>query len=330
MRNSAYSEWFFLALCVNMLKVSAQEVIMEITNITARFQARSRKGHLLLGLLALVSIVSGGVQANATLIVNDTFSDGERVTQSQPNSLEWYTSTSSQKATVSNGVLNVETKGGVMAYFNPVALQVGESLALSFNYSFTEASTRENSLMFGLYDSNGSYQTKDAVGFNNKIFDNYTGYAASGVLGADLSILGRDYVAARDQVGKNLLSLDTYTVGATAKQIGAATPGQIYTASLNITRTAKGITVESKIGDTDLVQTYSTHMFTKFDAVGIFSPGDSGTFSIDNVKIDYAGAPEPSTFIAISLFGIAVFRRSLGNLWREMVRKLLPRWAAAV
>ena len=276
------------------------------------------------GWIVVIFMALAGLRAGATVIVNESFSDGERVLQNPPDSLHWYTSTASQKATVTDGALNITGKGGVMAYFNPVQLQVGDSLSLSFNYSYTDALATENSLMFGLYDSGGSYQTKDAVGFNNKIFENYTGYATSGVLGADTSATGLDHIEARDQTGHNLLSLDTYTVGSSAKQSGGATPGEIYAAAMRITRTAEGITVESKVGNTEMVQTYTSEMFAKFDSAGIFSNGNSGTFSIDNVKIDYAGAPEPSTFIAIAAFGLAVFSRSLGARSRELLRKLVP------
>jgi hypothetical protein len=297
------------------------------SHYTARAQAQSQKGRSLLWVFALGLLWALGVlPAGATVIVDDTFSDGERVTQNAPDSLDWVTSTAGPKTTVTNGMLTLSQTGGAMAYFNPVQLQVGDSLTLSFNYSFTQVSNADNSFMFGLYNSGGSYQTKDAVGFNNNIFTNYTGYATSGVLGTDPSGLGRDHIEVRDQAAQNLLSIGTYTEGATTLQSGAATPGQLYAASMSISRTAAGITVESKIGNTDIVQTYTTEMFTQFDSVGIFSNGDSGTFSIDNVKLDFAGAPEPSTFLAITLFGMVVFSRSLGG--RQMFRKWLPRRTA--
>lgn len=266
-------------------------------------------------------------QAQAVVIINDSFSDGNSANQNLPSSARWYTGGPSTNVSVENGVMTFRdasaNKGTAMAYFNAVDLQVGQSLSLSFNYSFAETSTEENSLMFGLYNSGGSYQTKDAVGFHNKIFETYTGYAASGVLGTDTSASGSDHIEARNAGEKNLLSLDTYTVGNSSVQSGAATPGETYTAWMQISRTAQGITVESKIGDSTFVQTYTSEMFTHFDTVGIFSNGDAGAFTLDNVKLDYSGAPEPSSVVAMTLLGLFVFGRAMTDrMKRTLMRSL--------
>ena len=268
--------------------------------------------------------------AKASVIFNDSFLDGERLIQALPNSSHWYTGGPSSNVSVTDGMLTFADasagKATAMAYFNKVTLQVGQSLSLSFDYRFSQVANSDNSFMFGLYDSGGSYQTKDAVGFNNAIFNNYTGYATSGVFGNDPSGPGRDHIEARDLTGHNLLSIGTYTEGMEYLQSGAATPGQIYTASMQIARTAEGITVQSKIGNTVMIQKYTTQMFSQFDTVGVFSNGNSGTFAIDNVKLDYNGIPEPSPLFAMALFGLVVFGRSFSHkiLWNRC-RKWLKR-----
>lgn len=202
-----------------------------------------------------------------------------------------------------------------MANFNPVTLQVGQSLTLSFTYSFAQTATGDNNFLFGLYNSGGFSLAKDGLGFNNALFNNYTGYATSGVFGVDPSGPGRDHIETRDKTGHNLLSIATYTEGMEHIQRGGATPGQMYEASMAIARTVEGITVESRIGASDIVQTYTAGLFTTFDAVGIFASGNTGVFTIDDVKLDYAGLPEPSSFLAITLFGMAVFS---GAIWSKL------------
>jgi len=214
-----------------------------------------------IGFLSLwVALLFAGFlpQARATLILNDSFSDSSRTNQSLPNSANWVTGGPSNNATVSNGALTFKDASAgqatAMTYFSAVDLQVGESLTLSFNYSFTQVANADNSLMFGLYNSGGSYVTKDGLGFNNSIFNSYTGYATSGVFGVDPSGPGRDHIEARDKLGNNLLSIGTYSEGPETIQSGAATPGQTYTAWMQISRTAAGITVASTIGNSTLSQ----------------------------------------------------------------------------
>ena len=266
--------------------------------------------------------------AKATLILNDTFSDGERATQNLPNSAHWYSGGPTPNMSVSSSGLTFRDatagKATALAYFTPTQLQVGASLTLSFNYSFTQTATNDNSFMFGLYDSGGNYASKDSVNFGK--LDNYTGYATSGVFGTDTSVSGSDHIEARNQPTDNLLSLADYDVGTRSRQNGGATPGEIYAASMKISRTAAGITVESQIGNTTMQQTYSDSMFTTFDTIGVFAPnGDAGSFTMDNIKLDYMGAPEPSSFFALGFFGLALIGKALRQSVRDFFLRLLPR-----
>ena len=261
------------------------------------------------------------MRAGATLVLDDSFSDGERMTQSAPSSAHWYTGGDSSGMGVTDAGLTFQgAYASTMANFNPVTLQVGQTLTLSFTYAFAQTATSDNNFLFGLYNSGGSSLTKDGLGFNNALFNNYTGYATSGVLGVDPSGPGRDHIEVRDKTGHNLLSIATYTEGLEHIQSGGATPGQIYEASMMIARTAQGITVESRIGASDMVQSYtSSEVFTTFDSVGIFSA--TGTLTIDNVKLDYAGLPEPSSCLAITLFGMAVCSGAIRSKLRGVLGK---------
>ena len=299
------------------------------------FQKKSYRAGSLMALFAFIFLTLLSARAGATVILRDTFSDGSYSNQALPGSANWYIGGPTPNMSISptTGLTFADAsaqKATAMAYFTPTDLAVGASLKLSFNYSFTQVANADNSFMFGLYNSGGNYLSKDSsINFNNKIFENYTGYATSGVFGTDPSGLGRDHIEARNLTGDNLLSIGTYTEGNTSIQSGAATPGQIYTASMSIARTAAGVTVTSQIGNTTMTQTYTSGMFTKFDAVGVFSNGNSGSFSMDNVQLDYVGAPEPSTFYALGLFGAAVFGRTSLRAGRKLLEKFLPRLAAS-
>jgi len=284
----------------------------------------NRLGFLSVGTLLLFAGICP--RAQATLILNDSFSDGSRTNQSLPNSANWVTGGPSSNASVTNGALTfADASAGqatAMTYFNAVNLQVGQSLTLSFDYNFTQVANADNSLMFGLYNSGGSYVTTDGLGFNNSIFNSYTGYATSGVFGADPSGTGRDHIEARNNLGNNLLSIATYSEGPTTIQSGAATPGQTYTAWMQISRTAAGITVASTIGNTTLSQQFTSNFFTKFDTVGIFSNGNTGSLTLDNIKLDYAGVPEPPPFLAMGILAATVFGRVAGRKVQGVIPRL--------
>jgi len=258
------------------------------------------------------------LQAHATVLLNDTFADGNRTTQALPGSAQWYIGGASSIASTnaSSGLTLTQTKAATattMAYFTPTTLQIGDTLELTFSYSFHTAAVADNSFQFGLYNSGGSRLTKDGLGFNNSLFNNYTGYATSGVFGVDPSGLGRDHIESRGlAAGNNLNSMGTYTEGKTYIQQGAATPDQIYQASMQIARTAAGITVTSQIGNTQMVQQYTGAGAAQFDAVGIFSNGNTSAFTFDSVRVELAAnAPEPSVTAGLALLGLAGAGRAL-------------------
>jgi len=298
-------------------------------------QKKSSRRVFLAAFVAYVVLALFAAKAGATVILHDVFSDGSYTNQALPGSADWYIGGPTPNMSISptKGLTFQSAnndKATAMAYFTPTDLQIGQSLTLSFNYSFTQTSNSGNDFIFGLYNSGGSHLSKESSNnfANDGTFNNYTGYAASGVFGTDPSAIGSDHIEARNLTGSSLLSTDSYTQGTSYTQSGAATPGQIYTASMSIARTAAGVTVTSQIGNTTMTQTYTGAMFTKFDAVGVFSNGNSGSFTMDNIQLDYVGAPEPSAFYALGLFGAAVFGRTSLRAGRKMLEKFLPRLAA--
>lgn len=253
-----------------------------------------------------------GHQLGATILLDDTFSDGNRTAINLSTSAQWFVGGASSVASVNSATGLTLTQTGAaqataLGYFNATTLQVGQSLELSFSYSFKNAAVADNAFQFGLYNSGGQYLTKDGTGFNNNVFKNYTGYATSGVFGIDPSGLGRDHIEERlPLAGNNFNSMGTYAEGLEHIQQGAATPGEMYEASMRITRTASGMTVTSQIGTAQIVQQFAGTAATQFDTVGIFSNGNTGVFTIDNVKVDLMGvAPEPPTAAGVALLGMA-------------------------
>jgi|GEM_PF-1176560 len=298
-----------------------------LARATTADACRRNRGGILSGVVFCLLVLFSSAGAHATVLLSDTFADGDRLTQNLPTSAHWYTGgpSNNSSADPATGLTFQDAsaaKATAMAYFSPTELQIGQTMTLSFDYKFQTVANSDNAFMFGLYNSGGSYATKDSVGFNNAIFNSYTGYATSGVFGVDPSGPGRDHIESRDLLGHNLLSIGTYSEGTEYKQSGAATPGTLYAASMQITRTATGVTVESKVGNTDMVQQYTGEMFTSFDSVGIFSNGDTGSFTVNTVTVNVSGAPEPSSVYAVLLLAVMVF----GRMFAAKIQGLIRRW----
>lgn len=142
--------------------------------------------------IALVAVFTAlfGISCQAaTIIVNDTFADGNRTFQDPPDSLAWYTSSNNSTtltATVGAMTMNNTLSGNqALAYFtdsgSPLTLSVGEKLVytVSFYTSSVTGSSSATGLRFGLLNSGGSRISADGQGTENSVFNDYTGYAAT-------------------------------------------------------------------------------------------------------------------------------------------------------
>jgi hypothetical protein len=168
-----------------------------------------------------------------------------------------------------------------------------------------------------LFNSGGSRVATDNSGFNNSIFNAYSGYVAAGILGPDTSGLGRYKIAERNSTANNLLTTSSYTIlGSNIKQTGGASAGVTYNASLSLYYAdATHMVLTSVIDGQTLVRTDTSGLITSFDTVGIFAPGAPAAFTFDDVNISVISVPEPSTLVMtsiglVTLMGVGFFRRS--------------------
>jgi len=273
---------------------------------------------ILLGLLAQGS-------AWADTLINDTFADGSRTGGSLPGSAQWFTGGAAANTYVTNNnalVVSGLSGGGsvgqgVVASFMPnggeLNLQVGESIVLSFNYQYGATNSSDFGFGFGFYNSNGKPLTADGKGFNNALFNGWTGYSAFGVFGVDPSGLGRMHIAQRETTANNLMSpFTTGVLGPSTHQTDGSTPNTWYSASLTLTyANPTKLLLTATIG----AKTYSTSttpLTTGFDTVAI-TDGVPQTqdLEVSNVSVvtipAEAPVPEPST-LALGAAGLGIVR----------------------
>jgi hypothetical protein len=256
-----------------------------------------KKSILIAALLAPVALVQGQV------IVNDTFADGERLTQDlMNNSMAWYsssgTSTVIDPTPADPGPLVDEltqltgTSGrALLAFFtdttegvpNPENLAAGETLLVRFVIRYNGDvifDPSRNDFRVGVYDSGGvraNVMKDDHKGTNstsnaNADFVNYTGYAFTGGIGPARNIGLREKFAPSD--GILIASTSVYTALGSTSNTGhtEVIPGDDYTGRLMITNTGSSsvITYSLDSGLTNfaiLTRTDSDAPYTSFDTV---------------------------------------------------------------
>lgn len=260
--------------------------------------------------LALLACLAGPVQA--AVIFLDTFSDGERLTQSLPDSVRWYTSGSAAGTTVSGGQLvSAPASGlsGILGYLStPQTIEVGWMLTLSFNYSFSVVYNTDNAFNFGLFNSQGSQASTDNTSLNNAVFNTDRGYFASGVLGPDPSGGGRMHSHERTNNANALLrsAPDTATYLGAVRQTNGNLVGTTYQASLNLARIgADAMVVQMTIAGQTLTRTDTVSIVSSFDEIVINSGAAAGTMTFDNILLNYSSqAPEPGTAGLLLMSGL--------------------------
>lgn len=273
--------------------------------------------------------------SHAALIINDSFSDGSRTTQSLPSSTEWYSRAGTSTASVSGSTLNFDLvaapDNGVVGYFTnsgAIDLAIGQSISLSFDLTVNSPhalSGEGDRLRFGLMNSGGSRETSDESNFNSVsgTYSNYEGYWAlftPNFGGVRASIQERN--GTQDALPTtNAMTLlgNTFDTNDANNNLE---PDTTYQYTLEIVRTSAGTntitaTVGGLSGVNTFVQTDVTLPFDSFDTAVIslhdFSdpqhPTEPATLAtIGNITVT-TSVPEPSTLVMWSLASVTLLMK---------------------
>jgi len=231
------------------------------------------------------------IQAQSVVIA-DSFKDGERFSQELPNSAFWQTATpdavsvedQSIRFTRSNyGVRHIAAK--ITSAKDPIQLQIGEGLNVSFEFTPDSIETFDiNCLRIGLFNVEGE-----------GLFDGYNdSYSALGFAAILRSDLGQIRILERNNVSVPLISSlrpNAYpiTLGSDAAQLGIQlVAGKRYQVSFEINRTSDSVlSFTASISDgttTNAITTaYEAGEISSFDllVIGLSSSVPSAT--IDNI-----------------------------------------------
>lgn len=224
------------------------------------------------------------------IVFHDAFADGERSTQNLPGSLAWYIGVAPDTVAIRNAALHLAGAGlrSLWAYFPPVELAVGESVAFGFDFSFA-APPRTNS----------GAEMRVALGYTNETAPlprdgegmpagNYQGYGAftaptNAVQSTELRKRNGENAATADLLGAIGDGSVWKPFGSGGRGLsGPSQADAIYTGTLKVRRTSAD-TAEFTVSYTGGGLTESNTMTvadsasacTRFDTIAFALPGEA-------------------------------------------------------
>lgn len=292
---------------------------------------------------ALVLAAISSTSLGQIVLLNETFSDLERSSNSLPSSAQW--TFGAHNATAANAFASLDASSGALvwdhsittptaansfsaiwAHFteagSPITLAVGETITLTFDVSFSTAGAFINSsggFRFALFNSAGIRTATDLAGTNEtgiasgNTFSGWRGYEGqTPISNVETGATGTNDFLTRERggTGNGLFSSANWTPlasSAVAEPLFAS--ATTYQGFLNIGRTDTGAVIQAGINGkvtNSFLDTSSP--FVSFDTVAFFVlDGVSKDVTIDNVNISVV--PEPSTSWILGVAALGLIRR---------------------
>ncbi|PTY00290.1 hypothetical protein DB345_01725 [Spartobacteria bacterium LR76] len=250
--------------------------------------------------------------AAATVIVDDTFADGQRGptgNQNLPSSMNWYASNAAS-LTATTGNMTLTPGASALAYYTStgtINLLDGQkmTMTIAFTPTFTTAPTSDNLIRFALFNSNGSRVTADGGGTSpsSGVYAPYTGYM--GGIGNGLSLYERTS-------GSNNLINSIGSGGYTSLTSGASLSlvsgtQYVYTLSLERSGTSTILTAAltgGTLSGRTITYADTTGAYSSFDSVALYQ--GSGMPQMDFTEVKITTVPEPSV-LALSALACVAF-----------------------
>ncbi len=286
-----------------------------------------RQTPLILAAIALCAIALPTASHAQVVVLNDTFEDGR--TNDVPNTLDagWFLRFTNANlslgtgadATIGTGDALVYTANGavaslitgVMSTSATLGSNINDAVILTLDFHFTGGIANNTAgFRLGLFNSNGTTTTAD----NSAAPDNDIGYFGTFGTGTTPGVGIYEQANTNTRPGNSLNTAGFTTVGTDAT-VGINDTTSKHSAEFQIIRLSATDIGLRLYYDGSLVASRndSSISATSFDSV-IINPGIAGvSFNIDNVLVQTAVIPEPSTFaMLLGGFGmLALLRRRL-------------------
>ncbi len=281
-------------------------------------------------LVGLATLALSSTSLQATVLLNDTFTNSTRSNQNLPNSAHWYAGGGGSSLIVTNNTLRLLTDAiqrQTVVYFTDSGTQtlgIGDSLSISFSLTASNYAAGAD-LRFGLFNSGGNRVDADNLGNSptNGVYAEYEGYALISNFG---TATNGSTLRARTGTTNSLFSTSAgvfTTLSGSTWGIGHAfTNDETYLFTLTITadsatNTSLNFLMKDSTNATliDFTTIDTTSLYNKFDTFAFLSGGSANSAGsavfLDNALVTYTPVPE-SNALGIALpgtlaLGLALF-----------------------
>jgi len=269
--------------------------------------------------IAFLSFLLLASVAKAEVIFNTQFTSNA---QSLPNNLLWIKNSSSLTASFNQPGMMLKSASSateIISYFTDTdkvaALDVGQTLTLSFTVTATGMANAGGAFRFGLFNSEETARQKTT----NSAFaaSSYTGYfiatsLRSSAAGAT-SVVARDPSLDRTELmySNNLITDDTTIFKSAGSNLGAAATFDVVFSLTNLGES--GTKIEYTIGSVSDSYTDALFHYTSFDSIGLAIRNSQfpNGLTISGMSLTLTSIPEPSQ---AGLLGTTLLC-GLGVLW---------------
>ncbi len=260
--------------------------------------------------------------SQAALVLDDSFSDGDRTDGTDPLDSQWFflTNIAPDTAAVVGDALTLERTGSTSVGFNPHSvttfapqtLGIGDTIILTFNFQSLGGASATG-IRFGLYNSGGTNLGNDIAGAppaTGSTFQNDLGYSvfAPHQQVSNVTLYHRPTNSTNNTL-QVAAGANTIVVGSGIQ--GTATDtATVYTASLAINRfNSTSFNLAVNYAGTSFSENYTPAALTDtYDTLSIFGiTGQNQAFTIDNVRVEVI--PEPSTVAMLGVGMLALIKR---------------------
>lgn len=271
---------------------------------------------------ALFALIISQVATAETLLLNDQFTDNERLTQNLPSSADWAYrgGLANGSLAVTDGVMGYTSEArtiNIYSYFtdgagNAYTIQDGQTLTLSFKTAFSALANSTDGIRLGLFNSYDSRVTSDGSTWTYSQVENWDGYSLWFNAGASGNYNIKDRIGANTALFSSSSSVNE-TLGGNGSTDVNLTADTMATLSFILTRNGNELSITGNVNGATISRTDTSVDSFSFDTIalqlGSSALASGETMLLDDVTVQVVPEPATLSLLGSGLLGILLSRR---------------------